>query len=809
MIHSRKLRLFYLSVLFITACFVSLWGQNSSTQQSPANNASAKVTLGSPTPIPFSEVIAQAENASSTLKEIAASASGDPTTDRIEGDLAALTVEINSRLEETARTVEGSTSLDDLRSFAADWRTLTENLPQWRNELTTRARKLEGDMRRLDDQTEKWRKTLDEMRKTPETPPEVFGRIEEIIQTAANIRGQLAAQQGRVVALQNRVAEQQYRVQQALETITQRRESLVGQLLLQDSPPIWSAELWTQTDVRGGLRESLTTQIQGLNAFSVRNRDKLIIHILVFALLAGILFYLRRWARPLVEADPYLKRSAIIFYLPVSTALVLAILFNSQIYPQTPQMLGAIFGAIALLPTVVILRKLIERPLYPLLYSLVVFYFIDQLRTISESVSQVARPLFMTEMLGAFLFFLWFYRARLMQDPPEDMRHGQVFRVIRVATFIVLPIFAAAFLANAFGYVNLGRLLGSGVLRSLYSGVIIYALVRIIDGLIVFALRFRPLILLNMVRENGPMMQERARKVVRFIAFILWLLSALEFFTLREIVFGQARAILTAELNVGSLSISAGDVLLFFVVVWAAFLVSRFVRFVLNEDVFPRLSLGHGIPYAVSTILNYLILLIGFFFAVGAAGFDMTRFTVLIGAFGVGIGFGLQNIFNNFVSGLILLFERPVKVGDEIKIGEATGTIRRIGIRASRMRQWDNSEIIVPNSKLISENVKNWSHSGRKRGVEISVSVAHGADANLVIELLSATARAHPLVVEKPAPQVLLSEIVSPALNFKLRAWTTDYDKTTQIASDLAVAVSKKLSENNIEVPTVAAPIIA
>ena len=738
------------------------------------------MTLGSPTPIPFSEVIAQAENASSTLKEIAASASGDPTTDRIEGDLAALTVEINSRLEETARTVEGSTSLDDLRSFAADWRTLTENLPQWRNELTTRARKLEGDMRRLDDQTEKWRKTLDEMRKTPETPPEVFGRIEEIIQTAANIRGQLAAQQGRVVALQNRVAEQQYRVQQALETITQRRESLVGQLLLQDSPPIWSAELWTQTDVRGGLRESLTTQIQGLNAFSVRNRDKLIIHILVFALLAGILFYLRRWARPLVEADPYLKRSAIIFYLPVSTALVLAILFNSQIYPQTPQMLGAIFGAIALLPTVVILRKLIERPLYPLLYSLVVFYFIDQLRTISESVSQVARPLFMTEMLGAFLFFLWFYRVRLMQDPPEDLRHGQVFRVIRVATFIVLPIFAAAFLANAFGYVNLGRLLGSGVLRSLYSGVIIYALVRIIDGLIVFALRFRPLILLNMVRENGPMMQERARKVVRFIAFILWLLSALEFFTLREIVFGQARAILTAELNVGSLSISAGDVLLFFVVVWAAFLVSRFVRFVLNEDVFPRLSLGHGIPYAVSTILNYLILLIGFFFAV-----------------------------NNFVSGLILLFERPVKVGDEIKIGEATGTIRRIGIRASRMRQWDNSEIIVPNSKLISENVKNWSHSGRKRGVEISVSVAHGADANQVIELLSATARAHPLVVEKPAPQVLLSEIVSPALNFKLRAWTTDYDKTTQIASDLAVAVSKKLSENNIEVPTVAAPIIA
>jgi small-conductance mechanosensitive channel len=249
------------------------------------------------------------------------------------------------------------------------------------------------------------------------------------------------------------------------------------------------------------------------------------------------------------------------------------------------------------------------------------------------------------------------------------------------------------------------------------------------------------------------------------------------------------------------LSISAWDLLLFFAVVWAAFLLSRFVRFALEEDVYPRFSVEHGIPYAVSTIVNYVILLVGFFFAVAAAGFDLTQFTILAGAFGVGIGFGLQNIVNNFVSGLILLFERPVKIGDEIKIGDASGTIQRIGIRASLIKQWDNSEIIVPNSKLISENVTNWTFSARKRGIEIPVSITPGAEPRTVIELLEKVAAAHPLVAKNPSPQVLLSEIGAPSLNFKLRVLTKHFDKTNQISTELAIAVSETLAANNIAVP--------
>ncbi len=555
------------------------------------------------------------------------------------------------------------------------------------------------------------------------------------------------------------------------------------------------------------MRGSLATQIEGLNAFATRNKDKLIIHILVFAALAGALFYLRGKARPLITEHPDLKQAAVIFYLPIPTALLLAIIFSSWIYPQTPQVLRAIFGAVALVPTVVILRESLERALYPLLYALVLFFFADQLRAIFDGVPAFVRPLLMAEMCAAFLFFRWFYRARLSrQADTEDVRAERVYRVVRAVSRIVLPFFVVAFLANVFGYVNLARLVGDGVLRSLYAALVLYAAVRIIDGLIVFALRFRPLNWLKMVRDSGTLIEEKTQNFIRFVAFVLWLVITLEYFTLRELVFGQVRALLTAELVLGSLRVSAADVLLFMLVVWAAFSLSRFVRFALEEDVFPRFTLAQGVPYAVSTIVNYLILLLGFFLAVGAAGLDLTRLTVLVGAFGVGIGFGLQNIFNNFVSGLILLFERPVKVGDEIKIGDESGTVRRIGIRASLIRQWDNSEIIVPNSKLISENVKNWSFSSRKRGIEIPISVGRDADTEKVAELLRQAAAEHPLVAEKPAPQVILNSLASATLNFRLRVWTAKADQTLSISGELTTAVNRKLIENGIEFTAAAPP---
>ena len=179
----------------------------------------------------------------------------------------------------------------------------------------------------------------------------------------------------------------------------------------------------------------------------------------------------------------------------------------------------------------------------------------------------------------------------------------------------------------------------------------------------------------------------------------------------------------------------------------------------LDEDVLPRLTLPRGVPAAISTGAHYVILVAGFLIAIGAAGFDLGKFTLLAGALGVGIGFGLQNVVNNFVSGLILLFERPVQTGDTIEVGPLSGEVMRIGIRSSTIRTSDGADVIVPNASLISERLVNWTFSDRSRRIDLDVGVAYGSDPNKVLALLLETARAHGEVMSLPEPAGVLHEV--------------------------------------------------
>jgi small-conductance mechanosensitive channel len=178
----------------------------------------------------------------------------------------------------------------------------------------------------------------------------------------------------------------------------------------------------------------------------------------------------------------------------------------------------------------------------------------------------------------------------------------------------------------------------------------------------------------------------------------------------------------------------------------------------------------------------------------------MTKFTILAGAFGVGLGFGMQNIVNNFVSGLILLFERPVKVGDLIQMSDTTGVVKHIGIRASIIRTPNSAEIIIPNGNLISNQVTNWTLSNRQRGIEIKVAVGSSAKPTEVIELLKRTASAHKLITDNPPPEAFLIDFSADAFNYELHAWTNSAEEWVQVRSDLAVAIHDALVAQNIPI---------
>lgn len=226
------------------------------------------------------------------------------------------------------------------------------------------------------------------------------------------------------------------------------------------------------------------------------------------------------------------------------------------------------------------------------------------------------------------------------------------------------------------------------------------------------------------------------------------------------------------------------------------------LRDLLISKLLQRTAIDKGAQAAIGTIARYVILVVGFLIIIQSVGIDLTTLNVLAGAVGVGVGFGLQNIANNFISGLIILFERPIKVGDRIEVDDVNGEVIAVGARSTSIKTNDNITIIVPNSKFISENVTNWSFGDDIIRFRIPVGVSYDSDVDQVAELLLEVAADNPDVAKDPEPSVFLREMADNSINFELLAWSrTKLHRPGRFRSELNFAVIRKLREHNIEIP--------
>jgi small-conductance mechanosensitive channel len=242
-------------------------------------------------------------------------------------------------------------------------------------------------------------------------------------------------------------------------------------------------------------------------------------------------------------------------------------------------------------------------------------------------------------------------------------------------------------------------------------------------------------------------------------------------------------------------------VYLLFLFLLLYFLTKKLIRIIVYK-LLAKSNIELGVRIAVGTILRYFVLTIGFIIILQTVGINLSSLTILLGALGVGIGFGLQNITNNFVSGLIILFERPIKVGDRIEVAGVIGSVVRISMRATTILTNDNISIIVPNSEFISSTVINWSHTDRNVRFNIPVGVSYNEDPEKVKKILLEVAADNPSVLKNPTSDVLFTEYGDSALMFNLRVWTSEYiDKPGVLKSDLYYEIFRRFSQAGIEIP--------
>jgi len=762
--------------------------------------ASAQERTDAPASIPLPEVASRAERVMADLRQLDALLVRLPEVEAIERELPQVVVRVRERSEETTLGLAAAPSLTVLDVLVDGWEGVRQALLEWVDVLTRRATRLEEERQRVDGVVDRWRRARDDAREG-KAPAAVTERVDSVLAALDGARWRLEAERDAILALQGRVAALLAQAEDALAALERWRRTAVGDLLVRDSPPIWSPELRARALARVPVRvrDVVGADAAELADFLASRPWRLAVQLAGLVALGLALRRGQARARRWMAQEESVVSVAAVFDHPFASALLLAALASWWIYPGHPRLMGVVVPLLVVPPVLVISRHIVPAPVRPALYALGSFYVADRLRDFAAVVPLLERTLFLLEVAAGVIVAGWLLASgRLARAPGQDAPRAST---LRSTTIFALVVLAVALTAGTLGYVRLAQVGASALFRVGYRTLVIYAGVRVTLGLVAYVLRVRPLRLLYAVQRHRPLIERRVRGVLTVIGTAAWLAGALDAVELLDPALVLGRASLQADLAPGPLVVTLGNLLLFGATVWAAFLSSSFLRFILGEDVYPRLPLARGLPYAASAILHYATLFVGFLFGVTILGVDLTRVTILAGALGVGVGFGLQGIVNNFVSGLILLTERPLKIGDSIQFGDLAGQVTRIGMRSSTVRTWEGAEVIVPNATLVGERVINWTLSDRMRRIDLPVGVAYATPPEQVLELLTRVARAHAGVVAEPAPQALFLGFGDSALKFELRAWTAHFEDWLRIRSELGVAVYAALSEAKIEIP--------
>jgi small-conductance mechanosensitive channel len=725
------------------------------------------------------------------LGEAPASNDKVSSTDKLAEHLRDLSTEMDSRMQATSQVLRSAEAGPALQSEAAAWNDLKGRFASLKSEIDAAATADDAEKQKLGQLKERWAAT---QKNLSGVPPEVSSRVGDIVARIEQEDHVLSDRAATLLRLQSQEADSAAAADRMIGAIGRAQNSAMNRLGMQDSAPLWSGDAFRpatgslqNAGITGGRQEvaELLTYLKSQMGEGM-----------LFLAIIGVLLVCFPWvARKLCsrrKGDPQLAESTRIFDAPIAAAFVASLALAHPIFHDPPHLLSALLGSLLLIPLMLLLRRLVEPSLAPLVWALAVFYLADRIQEAVAVLPVVPRLILLAEAVAAILCAIWLLRL----SRARMQRHRRLWCWVRIGTRFGLGAFIFAAAANFLGYVQLALFITRAILGSAYAAVLFYTGVRIAMGLVDFALAIPPLSFSLVVRRHRPLLEAKCATAFCIVAVIGW-----AWFTLAQVNLAEPLAcglgiLLTQQLRFGP--VSAATLIEFSVTIWAAFLVSRLTRFFLAEEVYPRLSLSAGMPFAISTMLHYAILFAGFYLGAAALVGDMTKFTILAGAFSVGVGFGLQNVINNFVSGLIVLFERPIKLNDVIQVGSDMGTVERIGIRATIIRTTSGSEVIVPNGKLISDPVTNWTLSGRLRQVDLSLATPTSVEPSRVITLLEKVARDLPDIDKEPAPKVDLAKAGGGTFTFELRAWVSESRDWASVRTALTMAATEALQRESI-----------
>jgi len=765
-----------------------------------AQDTTAKPAVDTTTPraIPLSDVPAQAQAVATRIEEVHQELARNRIRTQVEAEFSATQDTIQQLIQLQERPAPEQPTRRSLTDRHNEWVRRKAQVAAWRKTVGDRAVTLGTVQAELSDREASWRLT-----RTAAVEERAADGIQDLITKgiadleAANAL--VAVRLDSLLQLQTQIAQAMGTIEQADEQVSALLTAERLSLLRRESPPVWRA-FGAGAEVPGlgeTIHKGVVRTGQAVAYFLEVYRGQVYLHLAsTLVILFSVAWFRRKLERHTAEQPTVPARR--VLDNPLAGAVLIIAVATLFLYPRAPLSIYDLALVVTVPPLLVLLPGILPATLLRPAVILAILFALQRIGGLTLGDSPWARPglLLLCVLAMAGL-------VRLLRPGGRLRRLGDdgYARSLRMAARIAMVVFLAATFAEVIGNASLASFLASGMLASAYLLLVVIAAVHVAEGVLIVLTRSDAAGVSRFVAQRREFLLQRGMRLTHFLGALGWVALSLWLFDLLEPLLAALTRALGARLAIGELNLSLGSALLFVGTIWVSILVAQAVSSLLEMDVLSRLDMPRGLPSVLGRLTRYALIAVGFFLALAALGVELTQLTIIGGALGVGIGFGLQNVVSNFVSGLILAFERPIREGDQIQLQNLTGEVRRIGFRATIVRTFDGAEVIVPNAALISNEVTNWTLSDQQRRLTVTVGVAYGTDPARVRDVMLQVPGQIPDVLRTPEPVALFTGFGESALTFELRFWTVDADRVSLIRSAVVAALHDALVAAGIEVP--------
>jgi len=762
----------------------------------PAVPAAAAQAPAAPQIIPLPEVAMQSEQLTLSLSNLSASLPKPEDLQALNAAIKDHAATLDTKRKEVEALLSGAPSSIELREQENYWRSFQAVSSQWRKQLLASANTAQKALDEIARVEPQWAATLEAYKSEEELAP-LLELIREDLASIRSLRTQSTEELQSLVKMQIAVGAQDQAATDILARLNAAQQVFAEDLLQRDSLPFWQLSNRRQQGENTSLYSTATRRWISIGAFAHENRGILTLVCIVLLLSLGGAYQLRRRAPEFDVTDQVQREALLLTRRWIALGLLAPLLMVYMLAPSAPLALIGLVVLFSFLPILRLLAPLLRPSFRLMLYCLAGYYGLTVAISWAPLSSVARREVSFVGSLLIFLSFAYLLRpARRISGLPVVRKAVLVFGA-RLATATL----GASLLANMLGYVRLAQYLGLACIYSGFIGVSMYTGTRVYTTLLQAGLNLPQAERLALARLHRQGVLRWVPRILVVTAFVIWLSATLDLLRVRDQVTSGLRAVADFHIAGSASEITLGSVLGFFLMLALGYMVASMIRFLLREEVFNRLHLARGLPDLIASTIYYLLLLMVFLIAVNAGGVELNKFTLLTGALGVGFGFGMQNIINNFVSGLILQFERPIHINDVLEVEGYTGKVTRIGVRSSTLATFQGAEVIIPNANFISGKVVNWTLTESRRRAELALGVAYGTDPKVVLKFLLDAANKHESVLTEPPPVAYFVGFGDSSLNFELHFWVMQDSNWVRVRSEIAMAVMKYLDEAGIEIP--------